>query len=73
MWLVIVMGAVISLYSSFYFPVVDPRVHSRLIALLAIFIGLVIFMVLALDRPFRGDLGLPATPYQLIYDHLMSR
>jgi hypothetical protein len=35
--------------------------------------GVVIFLVLALDRPFRGDLGLPATPYQIIYEQLMKR
>jgi hypothetical protein len=34
--------------------------------------GLVIFMIVALDRPFRGDLGLPPDPYQLIYDQLMK-
>ena len=34
--------------------------------------GLVIFMILALDRPFIGDLGLRPDSYQLIYDHLMK-
>jgi hypothetical protein len=29
-------------------------------------------MIFALDRPFRGDLGLTAAPYQLIYDQLMT-
>ena len=31
-----------------------------------------IFMTFALDRPFRGDLGVRPEPYQLIYDHLMK-
>jgi hypothetical protein len=34
--------------------------------------GLVVFMILALDRPFRGDLGLSPAPYQLVYDQLMK-
>jgi hypothetical protein len=29
-------------------------------------------MVLSLDRPFRGDLGISAEPYQLVYDQLMN-
>ena len=33
---------------------------------------MVIFMTLALDCPFRGDLGVRPEPYQLIYDHLMK-
>jgi ABC-type Co2+ transport system permease subunit len=73
MWLVIALGAMISLVSAYFFPVVDPRVHATQVALLATFMGVVIFLVQALDRPFRGDLGLPATPYQIIYEQLMKR
>ena len=72
MWTVIVFGALISLSASFFFSVEDVRLHATLVTLLAIFIGLVIFMTLALDRPFIGDLGVSADPYQLVYDHLMK-
>jgi hypothetical protein len=72
MWAVIVVGAFISLTACFFFKVEDARLHGILVTLLAIFMGLVIFMIFALDRPFRGDLGLPADPYQLIYDQLMK-
>jgi len=73
MWTVIVAGAFISLSASFFFKVEDARLHGILVTLQAIFMGMVIFMILALDRPFRGDLGLRPDPYQLIYDHLMKR
>jgi hypothetical protein len=33
---------------------------------------MIIFIIFALDRPFRGDLGLQPGPYQLIYDQLMK-
>lgn len=72
MWTVVILGAVISLCASFFFSVDDVRLHAILVTLLAMFIGLVIFMTLALDRPFIGDLGVSADPYQLIYDHLMK-
>ena len=72
MWAVIVAGAFISLSASFFFKVEDARLHGILVTLLAVFMGLVIFMIFALDRPFRGDLGLPADSYQLIYDQLMK-
>jgi len=73
MWLVIILGAFISLFSAYFFPVLDVRVHRAQIGLLATFIALVIFMILALDRPYRGDLGLKATPYEIAYEHLMLR
>jgi len=72
MWLVVVLGAVISLVSAYYFPVNDPHVHRVQVGLLATFIGLVIFMVLALDRPFHGDLGVEPHAYELIYNQLMD-
>lgn len=72
LWLVVVLGAFISLISAFYFPVHDERVHRAQVALLAGFIGLVIFMILALDRPYRGDLGLKPRPYEVLYEQLMK-
>jgi len=72
MWVVILAGAFIGLSSSFFFKVEDARLHEIQVLLLAAFIGLVIFMIFALDHPFRGDLGVPSDPYQLIYDQLMK-
>ena len=72
MWAVILIGAFISLSASFFFKVEDVRLHLIEVLLLAVFIGLVIFMILALDRPFRGNLGIRADPYQLVYDQLMK-
>jgi len=72
MWAVILIGAVISISASFFFRVDDGRVHALLVGLLAALMGLVIFMTVVLDHPFRGDLGLTAEPYQLVYDQLMK-
>ncbi len=72
MWIVIIAGAFIGLSASFFFKVEDARLQGIHVLLLATFIGLVIFMIFALDRPFRGDLALSPAPYQLIYDQLMK-
>jgi hypothetical protein len=72
MWAVILVGAVIGLGSTFFFKVEDARLHGILVTLLAGFMGLIIFMILALDQPFRGDLGIGPQSYQLVYDHLMK-
>src|SRR5262245_13002292 len=72
LWFVIFAGALIGISSSFFFRVEDVRVHAIQVVLLAAFIGLVIFMTVALDRPFCGDLGLGPEPYRLVYDHLMK-
>ena len=72
MWLVIILGAFISLVSAYFFPVLDARVHRVQVGLLATFIGLVIFIILALDRPYDGDLGLKPKPYENVYKQLMT-
>ena len=73
MWAVIILGALIGLSASFFFRVEDPRLQGIQVLLLAVFIGLIIFMILAFDRPFRGDLRIRADPYQLIYDQMMKQ
>jgi len=72
LWLVIILGAFVSLVSAFYFPVHEARLHRVQVGLLAGFIGLVIFMIFALDRPYRGDLGVRPKPYELLYEQLMT-
>jgi hypothetical protein len=72
LWIVVLAGAGISLTATFFFKVEDVRLHAILVTLLAAFMGLVIFMTFAFDRPFRGDLGLTPEPYQLVYDRVMQ-
>lgn len=72
MWVVIIVGAVISISSCYFFRVEDARLHGILVVLLSVLIGLVICMTVVMNHPFRGDLGLSADPYQLVYDQLMK-
>lgn len=72
LWFVVLAGALIALAAPFFFQVQDLRLHTTLVVMLAIFVGLIIFVILALDRPFRGDLGMTAEPFKLIHDHLMK-
>jgi hypothetical protein len=71
MWLVIGAGALLSLSAAFFFKVQDVRLHGIMVVLLATFMGLIIFMILALDRPYRGELGVRPDAYQIIYDQLI--
>jgi len=72
LWAIVLGGALISLSSSFFFNIEDPRLHGLFVVLLAAFIGLVILMILAFDRPFHGELGLGPEPYMLIRNEVMQ-
>lgn len=71
LWGVVVVGAAISLIASYFFNVEDGRLHAVMVGLLATFIGLVVLMILAFDRPFHGELGIGPQDYQMAYDELM--
>jgi hypothetical protein len=72
MWMIIVVGAVISISACYFFRVEDVRLHGILVVLLAVLIGLVITMTVVMNHPFRGGLGLSPEPYQLVYDQMMK-
>jgi hypothetical protein len=73
MWTVIFVGAGLAIVASYFFRVSDSRLHMTLVVLLTAFFAMVIFVVFAFDRPFRGDMGIESEPYQLVYDQLMAR
>jgi len=71
LWAVVIVGAAISLVGSYFFKVEDGRLHGVMVVLLATFIGLVVVMILAFDRPFHGELGIGPQDYQMAYEELM--
>jgi hypothetical protein len=73
LWAVTLVGAALGLIASYFFRVADQRLQMTMVILLATFMALVIFVILALDRPFQGDMGVGSQPYQLVYDQLMQR
>jgi hypothetical protein len=72
MWAVTLIGGALGLLGTYFFRVTDQRLHVTMVVLLATFTALVIFVILAFDRPFRGGMEIGAGAYQLIYDQLMK-
>lgn len=54
----------------FYFE--DIKLHAIMIALIAGFLGIVLFMIVINDRPFVGQDSVSPDSYQLILDTLMA-
>lgn len=64
LWIVLIAGAAISIGFTYFFGVADFRAQVTMVAALASLIGLVLFLVLALDLPFSGDVGASPEPIQ---------
>jgi len=73
MWATLLFGALLCLLAACFFDVSEPRLHFLFQGLLASIFAIILFMTFAWDRPYRGDLGVTARPYQIVYDHLMKR
>jgi hypothetical protein len=72
MWMVIWIGAAISIGVAYLYKIDDGKLHVMLVALMAGFLAMVIFMIVINDRPFSGPNGIPPTSYQLILDKLLE-
>ena len=59
LWTVVVLGAVITICCTYFLIMEDARAHLLMVSALAAMIGLVIFLILALDHPLWGTQGLP--------------
>ena len=66
-WLVMLVGAGLALVGATTFvPVDDRAAHLALVALMAAFVGLVVFVTVALDHPFQGAVTPSETGFRLI-------
>ena len=63
-WLVIVAGGVVTIFTSFLFYFENIRLHILLVVAFATIIGLVVFLSVAMDHPFRGDVSVNVDPYK---------
>jgi len=71
MWLTVALGAVISIILIWLF---DLRlaVHILLGGLISLFTATMICLIVLLDQPYRGEMGVSPAAFELIYGQLMK-
>ena len=71
LWWVVGIGAVIAVL---LVAMLDMEIHVHLIlgAALSMFLGLVIFLIAAMDNPFRGEVSVTPAPFWQVYETLMQ-
>jgi hypothetical protein len=71
LWYVVLMGGAINILLFWMF---DMRflVHILLGGIVAFFLGVVIFIIVSLDTPFRGEVSVGPEPLQAVYDSMMQ-
>lgn len=72
MWAVIWVGAVISIGVAYFFKIPDVKLHMILVALIAGFLAMVIFMIVINDKPFFGYNRVSPEPYEFILSKISA-
>ncbi len=72
LWYVVILGAVGNLLLCFLFSVDRLPLHLALAGVLAFFIGLVIFLIAAMDNPYRGEFSVSPEPFVTLLNGAMN-
>ncbi len=72
LWSLVLLGAVISVALTWFFDIQSFTMHFWMTVLLTALLGLMIFLVAAMDNPFRGKISVGPDPLQRVYDQLMK-
>jgi hypothetical protein len=71
MWYVVILGAVINIAMVWLF---DMKfiTHLLLGGLLSAYLGTMIFLIAAMDHPFRGEVAVTPEPFEALYKHMVE-
>jgi Protein of unknown function (DUF4239) len=72
-WMVALFGGLTTLVLSWIFDVKSVRAHVMLAGLYASIIGMLIFLMAAMDNPFRGEFSVTPDAFELVYQQLMQK
>ncbi len=71
LWWVVAIGAILNIILIWMLDM-EVHVHVILSGVLSVFLGIVIFLLAAMDTPFRGAVSVGPDSFQLVYDSLMK-
>jgi hypothetical protein len=71
-WVVVFAGAIITLAVTWFISSLRFGVHIWMTLLLSIFLGLVIQLMVRLDKPYRGQYGISPAAFEVVYQQLMT-
>jgi hypothetical protein len=63
-WVILILGAVVTIGFTYFLHLGNIRVHAAMTAVLAAGVGAILFLLVALDRPFTGQVHVSQQPFQ---------
>jgi hypothetical protein len=72
LWALILVGAAICIISTWFFHMQSLKMHIWMTVLFSALIGLMVFMVAALDNPYRGKISVSPEPLERVYRQMIN-
>jgi Protein of unknown function (DUF4239) len=72
LWSIVIFGALINIFIPWFLVFNRQLMQDLMSVLMASTIGLLIFLMGAMDNPFRGEFSVGPDAFQLIYNQLMT-
>jgi hypothetical protein len=73
LWAVVILGGILTVFLTYFLALERFKLHLVMTIVSGILVSLLIFMIAALDHPFRGEVSIGADAFQLVYDQLESQ
>ena len=72
LWSVILVGALISIALTWFFDMKSRNMHFWTTVMFSGLLGTLIFLLAAMDYPFRGEISVGPEAFELVYEQLMK-
>ena len=67
LWTIVLVGALLATALTWFFDMRSQSMHCWMTVMLTALLGLLIYLLGALDNPFRGEISVGPQPFQLMY------
>ncbi len=72
LWSVVLLGAFLNIAVTWFFDMRSQSMHMWMTVMFSCLLGLLIFLLAAMDSPFRGDISVGPEAFKLVYEQLMK-
>lgn len=72
LWYVVAVGAVLGIFLTWLFCLDRLSVHLAVAGILSLLTGLVVFLIAAMDHPFRGEVSVSPEAFEIVQRSLMT-
>lgn len=69
-WYVIIFGALLNIVITWFFVTDKFRVHILMVVFFAALLGSLVFLIAAMDNPFRGEFSVSSDAFKIIYENM---